>query len=278
MVNLNNFSLFGNPVSHSLSPIIHKIFSKQINIKYFYNTILTPKNCLKIFLKDFFKEKYNLGANVTLPYKKKIIKYIDVLTKRAKISGSVNTLKKIENNFLLGDNTDGIGILDDLKRLNFLKKKNNILIIGAGGASYGIVPNLISKNNKVYIYNRTFYRAKILSEKFNNFGNLFCLKKNEIKNYNFNLIINATSSGVFNKIPDIPKSIISKSSYCYDLYFQKNGKSTPFLKWCKKYGSIYFKDGIGMLVSQAAHSCFLWHKKFPNVEKTIIELKKKIEI
>ncbi|WP_343154705.1 shikimate dehydrogenase [Buchnera aphidicola (Pseudoregma panicola)] len=280
MVDLDNFyiSLFGNPVSHSLSPVVHKIFSKQINIKYFYKTVLTPKNCLNIFLKKFFKEKYNLGANITLPYKKKIIQHIDILTNRAKICGSVNTLKKIEDNVLLGDNTDGIGIIADLKRLNFLKEKNNILLIGAGGAAYGIVPNLISKNNNIYIYNRTFYKAKILSEKFNKFGNIFYLKNKTIKNYNFDLIINATSSGVFNQVPDIPKSIISENSYCYDLCFKKNGRITPFLKWCKKHGSNYLQDGIGMLVCQAAHSCFLWFKKFPNIKKTIIKLKNKIKI
>ncbi|BGI51552.1 MAG: shikimate dehydrogenase [Buchnera aphidicola (Ceratovacuna japonica)] len=277
MISSNNifFSLFGNPVSHSLSPIIHKIFSKQINIKYFYNTTLTPKNDLKEFLNKFFKKKYNLGANVTTPFKKEVIKYTNFLTKRAKISQSVNTLKKVKKKFLLGDNTDGIGILDDLIRLKFLKKNNNILIIGSGGAAYGIVPNLISKNNKLYIYNRTFYKSKILSEKFSNFGNIFCVNKNEIIKYNFNLIINATSSGIFNKVPDIPKCIISKNVRCYDLYFKKNGEHTPFLKLCKKYGAFYLKDGIGMLVSQAAHSCFLWHKKFPDVEKTIKKLKNK---
>lgn len=279
MVKLYNscFCLFGNPVHHSFSPEIHTIFSNQININYFYKTVLVSKENLKNSIKNFFVKKYNLGANVTVPFKKEIIKYLDNLTERAKISRSVNTIKKINNKFLLGDNTDGVGLLYDLNRLNFLRKKNNILIIGSGGAAYGIVPNLISKKNLVYIYNRTNSKSKKLVKYFKKFGNIFCLKRHELKKYCFNLVINATSSGIFNEIPDVPNSIISKNTYCYDLYFNKE-KYTPFLKMCKKNGAINLKNGIGMLVSQAAYSCFLWHKKFPNIENTIITLNKKINL
>ncbi|WP_343189013.1 shikimate dehydrogenase [Buchnera aphidicola (Chaitoregma tattakana)] len=279
MSNLQNrcFCLFGNPVSHSLSPVIHKIFSKQINIKYFYSTILTPKKSLSFFLKKFFSQENNVGANVTLPFKKSVIKYVDFLSDRAKISESINTLKKIDKKFLVGDNTDGIGILYDLKRLNFLKKNFNILVIGAGGASYGIIPYLMYNMNKVYVYNRTHYKSYLLVKKFSNVGEIFCLKKNELKNYNFNLIINATSSGIYGQIPDISSSIISENVYCYDLYFKKIGY-TPFLQWCKKHGSLHVQDGIGMLVSQAAYSCLLWNKKLPNIENSLKSLKNSIKI
>ncbi|WP_343188141.1 shikimate dehydrogenase [Buchnera aphidicola (Ceratoglyphina bambusae)] len=269
------YALFGNPVNHSLSPIIHKIFSKQINLNYNYKTILTPKNCLKKFLDNFFKKSDNLGANITLPFKTEVLKYVDNITKKAKISGAINTLKKINEKHILGDNTDGVGIIYDLRRLNFLKKKCKILLIGAGGAAQGIIPYLLLNKNIVFIYNRTFLKALNLEKKFCNIGNIICLKKECLKNNNFDLVINATSSGVFGGVPNIPKSIISENVFCYDLYFDLL-KETPFIKWCKKNGAINVKDGIGMLVGQAAYSCYLWNKKFPDVKKTIKILQKNI--
>ncbi|NIG99360.1 MAG: shikimate dehydrogenase [Buchnera aphidicola (Periphyllus acericola)] len=266
------YAVFGNPISHSKSPEIHNFFYKLYNLNQKYIKIhLSKKNFLKNI--SFFFKRGGKGANITLPFKEKVFSLCHEITNRAKIAGSINTLKLFENETILGDNTDGIGFLSDLLLKKIVKRKFNILIIGAGGAARGIIYPLLKFGCNIFITNRTFNKAKILSKEFQNFGNIESITLKNLNQMKFNIIVNATSAGIFNNIPLIPENIIRKETICYDMFYKE--KNTNFMKFCKNFGSNKVFNGIGMLVNQAAHSFFLWNNIFPNVKKTIKFLTKK---
>ncbi|WP_422667382.1 shikimate dehydrogenase [Buchnera aphidicola] len=267
-----DYALFGNPVNHSKSPQIHKLFSKQIDILYNYESINIPMNNFSDIIFSFFKSN-GKGANITAPFKEKAYLLADRLTNSAKISKSVNTFKKINNKYILGDNTDGIGLLSDLLRLHFIEKHFSILILGAGGAVRGILFSLLSFGCSVSILNRTLLHAEKLVFEFNQFGKIDILTKNSTTNKKFDLIINATSRNINYETDFFCVSLVSSKTFFYDMNYQIG--YTPFINWCIKIGAKYFSDGIGMLVFQAAHSCFLWHNILPSVNPVIKTLKKK---
>lgn len=274
---LNNkqceYLLFGNPVNHSKSPLIYKYFSKNTNLKFHYGVQCISKNMFIDTVLDFFN-KCGKGANVTVPFKEEAYKLAHIITKRAQVTRSVNVLKKINNKIILGDNTDGIGCLYDLRRLNFIQMNQKILLIGAGGAARGIIPNLLSLNCSVDIVNRTFSRANDLALYFKKFGKITAIKIDNLKILNYHVVINATSSGISQKCNFFLSNVIlyPERTVFYDLYY--NNQMTTFLKWCQDYGGMYYSDGIGMLVSQAAYSFYLWNGIFPEVKSVIHTLNK----
>lgn len=269
---MKKFAIFGNPLVYSKSPLVHSLFSAQTQIKYFYKKILINKNFNKEI--DVFFSNGGLGANVTCPFKILAYKKVNELTKRAEISGSVNTIKKLSNGSLLGDDTDGIGLIFDLRRLKIIRNNLCILLIGSGGAARSILACLL-KNYKcnITITNRTFYKAKFLSRKFSILGNVNPVKLTHIDLKQYNLVINATSSEG-SEVPFlISPNIFSKDVFCYDLFYGGLTESS-FLKFSKKHGVLNYSDGLGMLVAQAAFSFQLWHNKFPNILNVLDVLKK----
>lgn len=271
--NKNIYAVFGNPIYHSKSPDIHNFFYKLYNLNCNYIAINASKNFFLNEISLFFKNG-GKGVNITLPFKEKIFPICDIITDRAKIAGAINTLKLYNKKFILGDNTDGIGFLSDLLQNNLIKKKNDILIIGAGGASRGIIYPLLKFGCNIFITNRTFEKAKFLMKEFKKFGNIKCIKIKNLKSNKFHLIVNATSAEIKNDLPLIPSNIIKKKTICYDMFYRN--KDTNFMKFCKKYKSKKVYNGIGMLVNQAAHSFFIWNKIFPDIKKTLFFLKNKI--
>ncbi|WP_343153493.1 shikimate dehydrogenase [Buchnera aphidicola (Mindarus keteleerifoliae)] len=266
-----HFSVFGNPIEHTLSPKIHSLFSKQTNIPCSYTAVKVPLNEFSNRINSFFNTIGD-GANVTLPFKEEAYCFSDILTNRAKLTKSVNTLKKVKDEKILGDNTDGIGFLYDLNRLGFLKKNNKILLIGAGGAARGLLPSILSKNNEVFIYNRTYERAKKLAEEFRYLGKIQEVGYKDLSAIKAGLIIHATSYFFSKEKLILPSSLIHQNVSCYDLSYVKNSQTTPFLNWCKKLGAMNLANGIGMLISQAAYSFLLWNNILPDIEKIFAEL------
>lgn len=268
---LKYFSVFGNPIKHTLSPKIHSLFSKQTKIPCIYTAV---KISLNEFDKkiNFFFNTIGDGANITLPFKEQAYHISDVLTNRAKLSKSVNTLKKIENGKILGDNTDGIGLLYDLNRLNFLQNSNKILLIGAGGAAKGILPSISFKKNKIFIFNRTYLRAKKLEKEFSYLGDIRAITFEDLLNIKIDLIIHATSSYIKGEKLILPSSLIHKNICCYDISYVKNNRFTPFLDWSKELGAINLSDGKGMLISQAAYSFLLWNDVLPDIDSTLLKI------
>ncbi|QNK07186.1 shikimate dehydrogenase [Enterobacter sp. JUb54] len=266
---METYAVFGNPIAHSKSPSIHQRFAQQLQIAHPYGRILAPTDGFINTLNTFFAEG-GKGANITVPFKEEAFARADELTERAALAGAVNTLKRLEDGRLLGDNTDGIGLLSDLERLGFIKPGYRVLLIGAGGASRGVLLPLLSLDCAVTIVNRTFARAQELATLFAHTGSICALEMESLAGHEFDLIINATSSGISGEVPAIPSSLINAQVHCYDMFYQKG--STPFLCWCQKHGAKMYADGLGMLVAQAAHAVLLWHGVLPEIAPVIQEL------
>ncbi|QCI16143.1 shikimate dehydrogenase [Buchnera aphidicola] len=270
-----NYALFGNPVHYSKSPVIHSLFAQQTGILHSYTSI-------NVSLKDFYPILYNFfqkngkGANITVPFKQEAYAFCTELTQRAKIAKSVNTIQKIDDKHFLGDNTDGIGLLSDLIRLDFIKKKYSILILGAGGAVKGILFSLLSFGCSVFILNRTIENSKKIIIQFQKYGNIKIFDRSLLDIKHFDLIINATSNFNQEQVNAISLSLISPKTFFYDMNYQKN--NVFFIDWCIKIGANFFSNGIGMLVFQAAHSFLLWHKILPETDYIIQFLNKEKNI
>ncbi|EHM50956.1 MAG: shikimate dehydrogenase [Yokenella regensburgei] len=271
---METYAVFGNPIAHSKSPTIHQQFAEQLHIDHPYGRVLAPLDAFVETLNAFF-DNGGRGANVTVPFKEAAFARADELTERAALAGAVNTLKRLEDGRLLGDNTDGIGLLSDLERLAFIKKGSRILLIGAGGAARGVLLPLLSLDCAVTIVNRTFSRAQELAQIFAHTGSVSAAQMNELDGREFDLIINATSSGIGGEVPAIPASIINAHVRCYDMFYQKG--TTPFLNWCEQHGAKQCADGLGMLVAQAAHAVLLWHGVLPEITPVIGVLSRELQ-
>lgn len=265
-----SFVVFGNPISHSKSPRIHQLFAEQTGIPHLYDRLCAPIDGFERSARQFFAQG-GQGANITLPFKQQAFELSNELTERAALAGAVNTLKKLDDDRLLGDNTDGIGLLSDLQRLQLIQPDDRILLIGAGGAARGVILPLLGVNCSVTITNRTYARAEELVELFRHHGGVRALAQDELRDAKFDLIINATSSGVDGGVPVLPAGLLDRHTRCYDMFYKVG--DTPFLKWCRQQGSTQMADGLGMLVGQAAHSFKLWHGVMPEITPVINVLK-----
>ncbi|MFP3029305.1 MAG: shikimate dehydrogenase [Arsenophonus sp.] len=269
---MEEFVVFGNPVVHSKSPLIHKLFTQQTNIKYEYGKVLVPLNKFEEQLNNFFYQG-GMGANITLPFKELAYHNVDELTEKAKICASVNTIKKLDNHRLLGDNTDGIGLILDLERLGFIKNGMHILVIGAGGAARGAIAPILNYGCQITITNRTFSKAYELAKRFADIGHINSLPLESIHSAEYDLVINATSSGITREVPSISPNIFRQNVFCYDMFYQLN--ETPFLTLIKTHGVLKYSNGFGMLVGQAAFAFKLWHGKLPDISSVLQKLKEK---
>ncbi|WWO95784.1 MAG: shikimate dehydrogenase [Candidatus Dasytiphilus stammeri] len=262
------FVIFGSPIKHSQSPRIYQLFANQLHIdSHIYGKIQTTRECFANRLNEFFSCSIAKGANITMPFKQQAYSLANILTERALLAGSVNTLKKLENDHLVGDNTDGIGLLSDLKRLHLIHPQDNILILGAGGAAYGIILPLLYYNCSIIVTNRTFIRAQNMALRFRAYGNITAVDRNRLSKLRVDLIINATSCSLNGIMPFLPRKVISSHTCCYDLFYQNN--LTPFLQWGKEQGAKFCADGLGMLVGQAAYSFLLWYGVLPEISSVI---------
>ncbi|ROU15653.1 shikimate dehydrogenase [Kluyvera ascorbata] len=272
---MESYVVFGNPIAHSKSPFIHQQFAEQLGITHPYGRMLAPLDGFVETLETFFQQG-GKGANVTVPFKEEAFARADELTERAALAGAVNTLKRLDDGRILGDNTDGIGLLSDLERLGLIKPGFRVLLIGAGGAARGVLLPLLSLDCNVTITNRTHARAQTLVELFRHTGSVSAQAMSELSGHEFDLIINATSSGIAGETPPIPASLINSHVCCYDMFYQKG--DTAFLAWCVQHGAKRYADGLGMLVGQAAHAVLLWHGILPNVEPVIVSLQRELGI
>lgn len=270
---MEQYAVFGNPVAHSKSPFIHHLFAQQMNIEHPYGRILAPLDGFIQAVDSFFNTG-GRGCNITVPFKEEAFARADELTERAALAGAVNTFKRLEDGRLLGDNTDGIGLLSDLERLGFIKPGYRILLVGAGGAARGALLPLLSLDCDVTVVNRTHARAAELGSLFAHAGSVKALTSEQLSGESFDLIINATSSGMNGGVPDIPASTIGQNVFCYDMFYQQG--ETSFLSWCRQHGAVHRADGLGMLVGQAAHAVLLWHGALPEIEPVIVALSREL--
>lgn len=262
---LSRFAVIGNPIAHSLSPVIHQLFAQQTQIDLIYEKILGNDIEFEQQVSDFFIQ-YGKGLNVTLPYKQRAYNLAKVHTQRCASAGAANTLWMQENQ-LHADNTDGIGLIRDLARFIELKGRNT-LVLGAGGAARGIIsPLLESRPLKVTVANRTLERAEELQRQF---PQISVARFDELSGA-FDLIINATSASLSGHLILFPAEVLSQKPFCYDLaYGQKT--ITPFVEYVRSTGCDAV-DGLGMLVEQAAEAFHIWNGVMPSTKEILEQLR-----
>ncbi len=259
----DRYGVIGHPISHSRSPVIHRLFATQTGEDLRYEAFDVPPERLARQLKAFAEQGFR-GLNVTVPHKEKIADLADQLTDRAHLAGAVNTIIIAADGRFDGDNTDGVGLLTDLTgNLDLTLKEAHILILGAGGATRGIVPALLGSGPRdLRIANRSVERARELAARFGKLGEIVPCRFDELDGEHFDLVINATSAGLHGEKPPFPESILTPDTVCYDLSYAM--ADTPFVGWTKQHGVKRSHQGWGMLVEQAAEAFFIWRGVRPD--------------
>lgn len=267
----DRYAVFGHPIKHSKSPAIHHLFAQQTqqnNLQYIAQDV--PAEQFEKSAGTFFNSG-GKGLNCTVPLKELAWKFADNLTERAKYSKAVNTLALQQDGSILGDNTDGIGLITDLIKNHSINLSGiKILILGAGGATRGILgPILEHSPQTLVIANRTIEKAIGLGNEFKNLGSITGCGFDVLFGQSYDLILNATSASLSNELPPLPEDLLAENGYCYDLAY--GNESTPFVRWGQQHKASKSLDGLGMLVEQAAEAFYIWRGIRPET-KPVIEL------
>jgi shikimate dehydrogenase len=267
----DRYGVIGHPIAHSKSPVIHRLFAEATGQDLTYDAIDIPPDQLAARVRQLFAEGYR-GLNVTVPHKTEVLKLTSRLTSRAELAGAVNTLAVHPDGAVEGDNTDGTGLVNDLRQnLRTRLAGTRLLILGAGGATRGIVPALFDTNPRdIMIANRTLDRAQALAKDFRMLGKILACQFQELGGQRFDLVINATSAGLKGEVPPFPASILGPETLCYDLSYSM--QDTPFVTWAKENGAGRVAQGWGMLVEQAAESFYAWRGVRPDTQPVIAKL------
>ena len=254
------YCVFGNPIEHSKSPLIHNEFAQQTHQALEYTAKLAPLDGFADAWRAFV-EKGGRGANVTVPFKGEAYALCDTLSKRAQRAKAVNTLTVGGNGLIYGDNTDGVGLIRDLKYHRVTLAGKRVLVVGAGGAVQGILePLLAEQPSEVMVVNRTPEKAEQLAEAFADLGELHSGGFKAAKGP-FDLVINGSSASLNGDLPPLPGNLFADGAWAYDMMY--GAEETVFLKWAGTHGAKRL-DGLGMLVEQAAEAFFLWRNVRPD--------------
>jgi shikimate dehydrogenase len=262
----DRYAVFGHPIAHSKSPQIHAAFARQTGQDMTYEAILAPLDGFAASVATFIAAG-GRGANVTVPFKEEAFELASRLSPRAERAGAVNTLT-FDANGILGDNTDGAGLVADLTRnLDCALAGKRILLLGAGGAARGVIePLLDQRPAALVIANRTVGRAQELAELFDH-GIRAC--GFDALDAPFDLVINATAASLAGELPPLSPRIFTADTLAYDMMY---GRDTPFLSFAKAQGAAT-ADGLGMLVEQAAEAFFVWRGVRPDTTPVIAALR-----
>jgi shikimate dehydrogenase len=269
---IDRYGVMGYPVSHSRSPVIHRLFALQTNQNLQYELLQVSPEKLETAVRQF-QRTGGKGLNITVPHKSEAVKLVDQMSDRAATAGAVNTLT-FKSGEIRGDNTDGIGLLRDLAvNLGVTIEGASILILGAGGATRGIVgPLLEMQPASIRIANRSLGKAQILADHFSRSGPVTACRFNVVPvSEPYDLIINATSAGLKGEAPPYPSAAVSKNTYCYDLSYGL--RATPFSVWARESGAAQSVMGWGMLVEQAAESFNIWRGVRPDTGPVLKQMK-----
>ncbi|MBV1883450.1 MAG: shikimate dehydrogenase [Pseudomonadales bacterium] len=269
---VDQYVVMGNPIEHSKSPTIQMAFAKQTQQQMDYVTCLVPIDQFNSVADQFFLT--GMGCNITVPFKEQAFAYANVLTERAQFAGAVNTLKKQSDGSILGDNTDGIGLVTDILKNHGGKiKDQRILVLGAGGAVRGVLGPLLAEHPELLVIaNRTESKAVALAEKFQARGNIETTGFQQLQGAPFDLIINGTAASLAGELPPIPESVLSAKTWCYDMMYSQT--LTPFNRWATDLGVEKCIDGLGMLIEQAAEAFYVWRGVRPDTAPVIGQFQK----
>ncbi len=267
----DQYAVMGNPIAHSQSPRIHAVFAAQTGQHLDYRALLVEPGDFAAAAKAF-RASGGKGLNITAPFKQDAWVFADVLSARAERAGAVNTLI-FGPAGVRGDNTDGPGLVRDLKMNHgFSLAGKRLLLLGAGGAARGVLqPLLLEKPAQLVIANRTANKALELILRFSDLGLVSGCGFAELAGRSFDLIINATAAGLSDAIPPLPEGVLAADGWCYDLMYGR--EPTAFVRWGREQGAAQALDGLGMLVEQAAESFYLWRGVWPETQPVIEALR-----
>jgi len=266
----DQYAVIGNPIEHSKSPLSHQQFARQTGEDIHYGRILG-----EVFHEDvrYFFQNGGKGLNVTVPFKEQAFDLSDELSERAQTAGAVNTLIYRDDGSIRGDNTDGVGLVTDLgcnHLFNFAGSK--ILLLGAGGASKGVLRPLLEQNpQQLVIANRTAGKAIKLAAQVGELGPVEGMGLEALAGKRFDLIINATAAGLTGELPAIPDDCLEEGGWTYDMMY--SNEPTAFVRWGQQHDAGKVLDGLGMLVEQAAESFYLWRGVRPETSQVIDSLR-----
>lgn len=268
----NNYAVYGNPIKHSRSPVIHAAFAEQTGQKMRYRAVRVELDDFERAAGDFFAAG-GAGLNVTVPFKERAYMFADRLSYRAQRARAVNTLTRAPDGAIYGDNTDGIGLLRDIiVNLDWPVGGLKVLVLGAGGAARGILePLLREKPMELLLVNRTAGRATQLAGEFVDLGPVTGGGYGLLAGRRFDLVVNATSAGLSGEMPALPDGLLNERSCCYDLVY--GPEPTPFMRWAAHHAAWAVSDGLGMLVEQAAQSFYMWRHVRPDTGPVISQLR-----
>jgi shikimate dehydrogenase len=253
----DRYALMGHPVSHSWSPFIHGLFARATHQSMQYRLIDVPPERFRAEALQFFVDG-GRGLNITVPHKRAAAELVNELTPRAGEAGAVNTIHQRRSGELIGDNTDGVGLVTDLEaNLGLRLSGLRILLLGAGGATRGVLGPLLARRPAlVAIANRTVGRAEELVREFEGRGTLAASGFEGVEATPFDLVVNGTSASLEGTMPPVAPAAVGATTVCYDMAYAKG--DTPFTRWARERGARAAHKGWGMLVEQAAEAFQIW--------------------
>lgn len=281
----DRYAVMGNPVAHSKSPLIHAAFAEATGEAVHYDRILVEHGTFPQAVETFFAQG-GKGLNVTVPFKEEAHALAGWLSDDARTGGAVNTLYCDAENRLCGDNTDGIGLVRDIRSNHGGELQGTrVLILGAGGAVRGILgPLLRERPAEIVIANRTLARAQALlplfrdrvrepaGEQSGQTGPLLrACGFEDLAGQQFAWVINGTSASLQGALPPLPEDLLAEKAWCYDLMYAD--ETTSFCRWAEDHRAERAIDGLGMLVEQAAESFRIWRGVRPATAGVIRQLR-----
>ena len=265
------YAVFGNPIAHSKSPAIHAAFAASTGQDLAYEARLAPVDGFATAIAAFVAAG-GKGANVTVPFKEDAFRLATRLSERAARAGAVNTLA-FSGGEIFGDNTDGAGLVRDITvNLGCALVGKRILLLGAGGASRGVIaPLLAEAPAALVIANRTAAKAEVLAAAF---ADMAPVEGGDFARYagcSFDVVINATSASLAGDSLPLPAGLFAAGSLAYDMMYGKG--ETPFLCLARQQGAAYCADGLGMLAEQAAEAFLVWRGIRPATGPVLADLR-----
>ncbi|WP_443115150.1 shikimate dehydrogenase [Herbaspirillum seropedicae] len=269
---MDEYVVIGNPIAHSKSPDIHARFAAQTGQSLSYERLLVPLHGFKAAV-QVFQRRGGRGANITVPFKLEAHALADQLTERARLAGAVNTFK-FEEGRILGDNTDGAGLVTDIMvNAGQALQGRRILLLGAGGASRGaLLPLLQQRPAELVVVNRTASRAEELATQFAAYGPVRSTTFAGLEGA-FDVIVNATSASLSDDLPPLPPSVYGSETLAYDMMYGRG--PTVFMQSAQQHGA-HVRDGLGMLVEQAAEAFQWWRGVRPATAEVFASLRQQL--
>jgi shikimate dehydrogenase len=265
----DKYAVIGNPITHSKSPLIHRMFAEQTGQDISYEAIESPLDGFAATIERLRSAGYK-GCNVTVPFKFEAFRMCVMQTGRAREAQAANALL-FQDGEIWGDNTDGAGLIADIEQnLGFKLMFKDALLMGAGGAARGVLHPLFNAGVGIVIANRTVEKAQEMAAEFEGAGTVVAKSYADLAGKKFDLVINATSSSLTDDLPPLPDGLFKPGALAYDMMY---GRDTPFMQFAREQGAAIVADGLGMLVEQAAETFYKWRGVRPDTRPVLEELR-----